>query len=167
MRTDSSGLQVLDDAVCLDLLDTSPVGRVVVSIQAMPAAFPVNYVRVGREIYFRTAPGTKLAAAVQGTVVAFQVDSFDSAGESGWSVLVVGRARMVSDPAERRLLDAAGIRSWVSSGTVYYVAIGIDRVTGRRLRPSDDPGDHHLPLSASLPRVNSGPSVTPVTHRSS
>jgi hypothetical protein len=139
MRTDSSGLEVLGEADCLELLAGAQVGRVVVSMEAMPAAFPVNYVRIGREIYFRTAAGTKLAAAVNRTVVAFQVDMFDEAGESGWSVLVVGQARLVSDRDEQSLLDAAGVRSWVATGPAHYVAIGIDRITGRRLRPGGGP----------------------------
>lgn len=135
MRTDSSGLQVLPEADCLQLLDRAPVGRVVVSMDAMPAAFPVNFVRIGRDVYFRTASGTKLAAAVNRTVVAFQVDEFDAAGASGWSILVVGQARLVTDPAEQALLDAAGVHSWAVTGPAHYVAIALERVTGRRLGP--------------------------------
>ena len=133
MRTDSSGLQVLPEAECLELLAGARVGRVVVSIDAMPAALPVNYTMIGREIYFRTAAGTKLSAAVNRTVVAFQVDDFDAASAAGWSVLVVGPARLVTDPGERALLDRAGIHSWVVADPPHYVAIGMDRVTGRRL----------------------------------
>lgn len=134
MTTDSSGLQVLDEIDCRGLLAGAQVGRVVVSMDAMPAAFPVNYVLIGREIYFRTAAGTKLAAAVNRTVVAFQVDEFDSAGRAGWSVLVVGQARLVTDPDEQALLDLAGIHSWVVPSHPHYVAIAIDRLTGRRLQ---------------------------------
>jgi hypothetical protein len=77
-----------------------------------------------------------MTAALNRTVVAFQVDEFDSAGTSGWSVLVVGTARLVSDPDERALLDAAGIRSWVTDPAARYVAISVERITGRRLQPS-------------------------------
>ncbi|HET8590880.1 MAG TPA: pyridoxamine 5'-phosphate oxidase family protein [Nakamurella sp.] len=136
MRADSTGLWVLTDAECWRLLAGAPVGRVVVSMNAMPAALPVNYQLIGREIYFRTAAGTKMTAAVNRTVVAFQVDEFDSAGTSGWSVLVVGTARLVSDPDERALLDAAGIRSWVTDPAARYVAISVERITGRRLQHS-------------------------------
>ena len=127
---------MLTDAECWQLLAGAPVGRVVVSMNAMPAALPVNYQLIGREIYFRTAAGTKLAAAVNRTVVAFQVDEFDAGGSSGWSVLVVGTARLVTDPKERSLLEVAGIRSWVTGPAAHYVGITVERITGRRLRPT-------------------------------
>jgi hypothetical protein len=136
MRADSTGLLVLTDAECWRLLAGGPVGRVVVSMDAMPAALPVNYQLIGREIFFRTAPGTKLTAAVNRTVVAFQVDEFDADGRAGWSVLVVGTARLVTDPGEQALLEVAGIPSWVTGPDAHYVAIAVDRITGRRLRSS-------------------------------
>jgi nitroimidazol reductase NimA-like FMN-containing flavoprotein (pyridoxamine 5'-phosphate oxidase superfamily) len=133
MRRDGGDLQVLGEEDCRNLLAAAHVGRVVVSMDAMPAAFPVNYVLVGREVYFRTSTGTKLSAAVNGTVVAFQVDRIDSLGSEGWSVLVIGRARLVTDPAEQALLDRVGLTSWAAPADAGYVAIGTDRVTGRRL----------------------------------
>ncbi len=135
MRVDRAGLWVLTETESRALLAGAGIGRVVVSMKALPAALPVNYQLIGREIYFRTAAGTKLAAAVNQTVVAFEVDDFNAGGSSGWSVLVVGTARLVTDPAERALLDAAGINSWGATGGAHYVAIGIDRITGRRLWP--------------------------------
>jgi nitroimidazol reductase NimA-like FMN-containing flavoprotein (pyridoxamine 5'-phosphate oxidase superfamily) len=137
MRTDSSGLEVLSEPDCVQLLAGAQVGRVVVSMAAMPAAFPVNYTVIGRDIYFRTTPGTKLAAAVDRTVVAFQVDRFDTEDRSGWSVLVVGQARLVTDPAEQALLQAAGVRSWVATEPAHFVAIGMDKISGRWLRPAE------------------------------
>ncbi len=132
-------MQVLDADQCRELLTGEQIGRVVVSMDAMPAAFPVNYTVIGPEIYFRTAPGTKMSAAVNRTVVAFQVDAFDTDTSEGWSVLVVGPARLVTDAAERALLDAAGMYSWVASGHPHYVAIRMDRITGRRLLPAGEP----------------------------
>lgn len=133
MRGEFGDLKVLDEEDCRNLLASTHVGRVVVSMDAMPAAFPVNYALISREIYFRTSTGTKLTAAVNGTVVAFQVDQIDRLGSEGWSVLVLGRARLVTDPAEQALLDRAGLTSWAAPADARYVAIGTDRVTGRRL----------------------------------
>lgn len=149
MTVDSGGLWVLSEAESLKLLSGARVGRVVVSMNAMPAAFPVNYALIGREIFFRTAAGTKLSAATNRTVVAFQVDEFDSIGASGWSVLVVGTARLVTDPRERALLDASGLYSWGAAGAVHYVAVGIDRITGRRLRSAAHAGTG--PLDPAVP----------------
>lgn len=147
MANDPSRLQVLSETECLSLMTRLPVGRVVVSMDAMPAAFPVNFMRIGRDICFQTAAGTKLAAAVNHTVVGFQTDMFDANDESGWSVMVVGHARLVTDPAEQALLHAAGVRSWAVIGPAQYVAIDMDRITGRRLRPAREPAHPTSPAA--------------------
>ncbi len=82
---------------------------------------------------FRTAAGRKLTAAVGETVVAFEVDDIDGAVGLGWSVFVVGKSRVVADPAEVTGLERAEIRSWVRVEEPYYVAIEIDSISGRRL----------------------------------
>ena len=76
---------------CLALLAAVPVGRVIYTDRALPAAQPVNYLLDGEEIIFRTANGSKLAAATRHAVVGFQVDEIDPRTRTGWSVLGVGR----------------------------------------------------------------------------
>ena len=83
---------------CLALLTAVPVGRVIFTDRAMPAAQPVNYLLDGEEIIFRTANGSKLAAAVRHAVVGFQVDEIDTRSRTGWSVLGVGEASEVVHP---------------------------------------------------------------------
>jgi hypothetical protein len=65
----SPALDVISEDECYELLTGVQVGRVIVSIDALPAAFPVNYWLGDKAIVFRTAPGTKLTAAVSHTVV--------------------------------------------------------------------------------------------------
>jgi nitroimidazol reductase NimA-like FMN-containing flavoprotein (pyridoxamine 5'-phosphate oxidase superfamily) len=127
-------LAVLSTEECVYLLGTAEIGRVVVSMDALPAALPVNYRVVGEEIVFQTAPGTKLAAAVSRTVLGFQVDRIDTRARRGWSVLVVGLSRVVEDPAEARELERAGVQTWWSTAPeMRFVAIAMARVSGRRL----------------------------------
>lgn len=57
------GLEILDTGQCLALAATRPVGRVAVTVGALPAVFPVNYCLVDSRVYFRTGAGTKLDAA--------------------------------------------------------------------------------------------------------
>ena len=59
------------------------------SIGEIPAIFPVNYHAFNGDIYFFTAKGTKLAAAVRRATVTFQLDHFDALCHHGWSVLAV------------------------------------------------------------------------------
>ena len=53
------------------------LGRVAVTMDALPAIFPVDFPLVGDEIVFLTGEGTKLSAARLGKVVAFEADWAD------------------------------------------------------------------------------------------
>ena len=80
----------LDTETCLELLRGQDVGRLAIAIRNQPDIFPVNYVVDRGCVVFRTAEGTKLAAAVLGRGVAFEVDGVD--GDEAWSVIVKGHA---------------------------------------------------------------------------
>jgi hypothetical protein len=143
-------LEAISDDECRDLLAIVQIGRVVLSIDALPAALPVNYWLIDDAIVFRSTPGTKLTAALNHTVVGFEVDEIDPATRSGWSVLVVGTSTVVSDPAEIARLDQAGLRSWAPVPTPHYVKISIQRISGRRLTKSGDqcgPDEGPTPLT--------------------
>lgn len=129
------GLELLAEAKCLDLLAAHEVGRVGITIGALPAIFPVNYAVVDGDIVFRTAPGSKLAAATRNTVVAFEVDDYDSADRSGWSVLVIGRADVVHDLDVTFRVLATGPEPWAAGQRTSIVRISPDFVSGRRIIP--------------------------------
>ena len=127
------GLELLTDEECRALLATGAVGRVGVTIAGLPAIFPVNYGFVDGSILFRTAAGSKLAAASRGEVVAFEVDDYDRADRSGWSVLVIGTAEVVHDlETTFRVLDGA-IEPWAGGIRTSIVRIQPDLVSGRRI----------------------------------
>jgi nitroimidazol reductase NimA-like FMN-containing flavoprotein (pyridoxamine 5'-phosphate oxidase superfamily) len=128
-----SGLTVLSAQECHALLAASRVGRVLVSLDAMPAAFPVNYAVLGDDVVFRTAPGTKLSAAVEHTVLGFEVDDVDFVHRCGWSVLAVGMSRVVTDEREIAELDGLELDSWWSLPFARYVRIEAQRISGRRV----------------------------------
>lgn len=118
------------------LIAASSIGRVGVSIGALPAILPVNYALLDGRIVFRTSPGTKLTAALQEAIVAFEVDHGADDASAGWSVLVVGRARRI--PAGDFLDRARGLRldPWTPGGRDEFVQIIPDVVTGRRIESS-------------------------------
>ena len=126
-------LEVLSTEECLSLLRQAEVGRVAVTVGAIPEIFPVNYCLLDSTIAFRTGEGTKLHAATHRAVVAFEVDHFDPEVQRGWSVLVVGHAGEITDPqqvtAARRLLSD----TWVPVDRHHVISIALDRVTGRRI----------------------------------
>ena len=101
------GLELLDEDAARELLRIGEVGRVGITIGALPAIFPVNYRVIDGAIVFRTSPGSKMSAAAAGAVVAFEVDDYQLSDRLGWSVLAVGPAEVVRDPdVTRQALDA-------------------------------------------------------------
>lgn len=99
-------LTELDPGECWARLSTHGVGRISVSTPEGPAIVPVNYTVVDGAVAFSTARGTTPALAA-GAEAAFEVDHIDEALSEGWSVLVVGRAEWVTDPAATRHLVGA------------------------------------------------------------
>src|SRR5664280_868493 len=70
-------VEVLSRAECLELLSHAAIGRVGVSIDALPVILPVHFALFGDSVLFRTVPGTKFDAAAVGAVLAFQADSYE------------------------------------------------------------------------------------------
>ncbi|MGQ0483589.1 MAG: pyridoxamine 5'-phosphate oxidase family protein [Pseudonocardia sp.] len=125
-------LEPLELGECLRLLGTAPVGRVVFTQDALPAAQPVNFTPTADGIVFRTRAGGGLDLAVCGAVVGFEADAYDAELGGGWSVLVVGRAEEVTDPVERRELETAVPPPWAGGRRERLLRVPYDRVTGRR-----------------------------------
>jgi len=117
---------------CVRRLDAGSIGRVAITEHAMPAILPVNYVRSGARILFRTEPGGTLARGCNGSVVAFEIDGVGREGAAGWSVLVVGTASLL----DHDLADVAGLAaltSAVSAGRDQFVAVTLGQVSGREV----------------------------------
>jgi hypothetical protein len=133
MELDRNGMEVLSREECLALLAGSPIGRVIVTMSALPAAFPVNFAVHDGDIVFRTGQGTKLQAAVRNAVVAFEVDGFEPFGHTGWSVLVTGRATEITDTSLAAAGEGLALGPWLPTRLAAFVRIGTDMMSGRRL----------------------------------
>ncbi|WP_329297589.1 pyridoxamine 5'-phosphate oxidase family protein [Streptomyces sp. NBC_00659] len=120
---------------CLRLLAKVPVGRVVYTRQALPAVLPVNFrLDTDDSVLLRTSSDSELVRAIDGVVVAFEADEFDAETRSGWSVVVTGRATVVTDPAEHERLSEVGPTSWMPLRNTVFVRIESEMVNGRELR---------------------------------
>ncbi|MFJ7151340.1 pyridoxamine 5'-phosphate oxidase family protein [Streptomyces sp. NPDC100445] len=127
-------LHPLDRQDCLRLLGEAPVGRVVHTERALPAVLPVGCcLDADSSVVLRTAGASGLVRAVDGTVVAFEADEFDAVTRSGWSVVVTGRATVVTDAAERARLRERGPDSWMPGRAGTFVRIEAEMVTGHPL----------------------------------
>ena len=77
---------------CWDLLAMASVGRLALSVQALPVILPVQYCVAGRRLVVCLGHHAIPDRALRGTIVAFSADAIDPGTRSGWSVQVQGRS---------------------------------------------------------------------------
>ncbi len=133
---DEQAIEQLSPDECWALLRGAEVGRLAIAVMNRPDIFPINYVVDHGTVVFRTAEGTKLAGAVLGSAVAFEVDGYDPTGGEAWSVVVKGRALELT-----KLLDVfeatdLPLFPWHTSPKPRFVRIEPESVTGRRFHAS-------------------------------
>jgi uncharacterized protein len=130
------GPGVLLESECRRLLATRTLGRVGLTSGALPVIMPVEYVYDQGVIVFRTEPDAKLRAALHGAVLAFEVDAFDPDTGLGWSVLVHGRATVLT--TEHELAPLATLDECSGESRRHYVRLHCELVSGRRLAASEN-----------------------------
>ncbi|CAN5683524.1 hypothetical protein BH11ACT8_BH11ACT8_31780 [soil metagenome] len=126
---------------CEDLLRAGVAGRIAFSTPDGPHIVPVNYAVVDDAIVVRTSPYSLLGTYGRDAQLAFEVDLLDHAGERGWSVLVRGRARAVTDPSFIARVRARWPQlPWASGTRTLLLRLSWTDVTGRRLGSGWDDG---------------------------
>jgi nitroimidazol reductase NimA-like FMN-containing flavoprotein (pyridoxamine 5'-phosphate oxidase superfamily) len=136
LQSSASVVDPLSDPECRRLLGLQTLGRVGITNGGLPVILPVHYAYDDGVIVFRTGVGTKLRAAMNGDVLAFEVDAYDATSGTGWSVMVLGRATVLTtehghggfptlDPVR------AGERN-------HYVRLSCELVTGRLIQNFGD-----------------------------
>lgn len=128
----SYGLELISPEQCQELLRTQRVGRVGVCT-GRSGVFPVLYALLDDDVVFRTAPGEKLIAAALHREVVFEIDNFDIAARSGWSVNVLGTAEEIVHPDELARANALGLEPWAGDVRDRYVRIRPTELSGRRI----------------------------------
>lgn len=78
---------------CRELLATASVGRLAVSVRALPVILPVRYYVTGHNrlavcLGHHSIP----VRSLNETIIAFTADTIDPAARSGWSVQIQGRS---------------------------------------------------------------------------
>ena len=117
---------------CRRLLHSQQVGRIAFSDDSGPDVLPVNFAMDGDDVLIATTPYSAIARAATGARVAFEVDELDSYTESGWSVVVRGRATREAPydlPQDRP-------HPWADGNRNYVLRIHTDSISGRHLIPS-------------------------------
>jgi nitroimidazol reductase NimA-like FMN-containing flavoprotein (pyridoxamine 5'-phosphate oxidase superfamily) len=128
---DSSGLEPLSRAACVELLSTGTIGRIGFHTDALPVILPVAYAVDGGGIVIRVRSGSQLDAATRDAVVAFEADRVDDGAES-WSVAVTGVTSDITDPADLAGARGLPLDGWGGGSRDRFVRISLDLVSGRR-----------------------------------
>lgn len=130
LYTMSDVIDPLSEVECLRLLGRRTLGRVGITSGGLPLILPVHYIYDNGVIVFRTGTGTKLRAAANGDVLAFEVDAYDAETGRGWSVMVLGRATVVTTEHEHVGLPTL---DQLAPGEErnHYVRLSCELVTGR------------------------------------
>ncbi|MUM04626.1 pyridoxamine 5'-phosphate oxidase [Mycobacterium sp. CBMA 213] len=132
------GAQAVGPAAALQLLASIDYGRVVFTLNALPAVRPVNHLLDGGRIIIRTRLTSAIARAISASealVVAYEADQMDLETRTGWSVVVAGRAYTVTEPAEIAEYERR-LHPWVNHADT-VVAIEPDIVTGYRINTTN------------------------------
>jgi uncharacterized protein len=84
----------LSDEQCMTLLSRAQLGRVALSLRALPVVVPVRYMLSDGPLLF-TATGEELTKALYGNIAALQADGFDEDSGRRWSVFATGPIAIV------------------------------------------------------------------------
>jgi nitroimidazol reductase NimA-like FMN-containing flavoprotein (pyridoxamine 5'-phosphate oxidase superfamily) len=105
MRTPAD---TLSEQRCWQLLATAAIGRLALSVRAMPVIIPVQYYLDGRSLAVCLGHRDIPARALDEVIIAFTADAIDPASGSGWSVQVQGKSAIAR---QHRFSRACGLPS--------------------------------------------------------
>ena len=153
----SDVVRALDLGSAWGRLATGHVGRLGVSIRALPLVVPVNYL-VGRDassLIFALPDDSMLSYAVDGSVYAFETGGIDPDTRRWWSVVARGRATLMVSPEVsadelERLQLPSDAQALVAS---VQTLVGADVPSARHVSMLAE----HLAAASTQPPSASGP----------
>jgi len=123
----------LSPTECWARLGVSGIGHLAVRHGERVEVVPIDYLVHEKRLYFRSAPGAKLAALAQDPAVALEVEG--RTGRTLWTVLVTGRAQRLDADEEILASGVAELRTTAEGERHNFVRIEPDSVSGRRVAP--------------------------------
>ena len=115
----------LSERECWQLLAIISVGRLALSVRALPVIVPVQYYLDGRRLAVCLGHHELPERALDETIIAFAADSIDPVTRSGWLVQVQGRSVI---PRGLRIQTDCG---WPSAAQVVEIEPGT--ISGHRV----------------------------------
>ncbi|HET9647097.1 MAG TPA: pyridoxamine 5'-phosphate oxidase family protein [Microlunatus sp.] len=120
---------------CLEALQAKRVGRLAYTTDDGPRVIPVNYILTEDGVVFRTVPDGEVARYAMDSTCAFEIDDIDEFFESGWSVLAVGVAQLLTEADFARLRYGKIPEPWADGPRILFVKLPLLHVSGRQLLP--------------------------------
>jgi uncharacterized protein len=138
MDPGSDGVRALTTEECYRLLATARLGRLALSHKALPFVLPVSSLLHERRIVIQTTGGPILEAARSAPVVAFEADDIEPCTYAGWSVVVTGQMRVVTDSFARRTYENSLAFPRITAEHRHFLTVTPRLVTGLRRLPMSD-----------------------------
>lgn len=129
-------LQVLDRTECMDRLQRHTVARLGYVDAGWPTIVPINYRLHGGDIFIRSLAGGKLRAAEREDTVCLELDGYEEALRTGWSVVAHGNLELITDGATLREAWVNDPQPWVASEEWQWLRMVPFSVSGREVWPS-------------------------------
>ncbi|ADD43134.1 pyridoxamine 5'-phosphate oxidase family protein [Stackebrandtia nassauensis] len=134
----SRGQETLTRDECVHLLRTAVFGHIGITVRALPMIVPARFVVDAGRIVIPVSSSSEVLHASQSSIVAFEANDVNTHTGEGWSVLVVGRARVVEEGPEFDRLARLANLMWVTAPETRYIVIALDMVSGRRFGETGD-----------------------------
>jgi len=147
--------QTLPPSEAMRLLASVDFGRVVFTLNALPAIRPVNHLVSEGRIILRTRVTRAISTAVTSAdagrvVVAYEADDFDPRSHSGWSVVVTGWASRITEPEQASHYERL-LHPWVNHADT-VLAIEPEVVSGLLINPGSTDGQEVVMAEGEMDR---------------
>lgn len=131
-------ITVATDEQCWDVLESSDLAHLAVSVRDRPDIYPISYLAHKRKLYLRTSEGGKLLEMAINNLVALAVTRTGDGDAT--SVVVHGRGRQLTSALEIEAAERLPIRQRLPIVSPVYVEVTPDEVEGRHFDFSPEPG---------------------------
>lgn len=124
-----------DDVQCRELLGRTRIGRIGLSIGAIPAVVPIRYELAESDILV-TCEVNQVAKAMENAVIALQSDGFDEDSRKRWTVLAIGYAHRIAGwefplPETELKMSSFDVEAMLNARHIFRLAPGV--LSGRWL----------------------------------
>lgn len=127
----------LSEDQCRQRLAGEELGRLAVHVGKRLDIYPVNFVYAHGDVFFRTAPGTKLLELAINTEVVFEVDGYTDT--EAWSVVARGTAERLERGAQIDDAYELPLSPWIPTVKMNWVRVHVTQVTGRFFERGAEP----------------------------